>query len=579
MGAHTGGAAGTSLDALVLVNGSSDGYFEWAMFLDPYLDHFGVPRRVVDLSRESVPADLGKYGLIVAGHSGLAGSPVARDGLARVLAAVRAGSGLVSFDPEFPSDGRRKAITVESLSISARPHYVTARHYPGEAIPLLSPLAVPGFAAGQTLVAAGAGPLVTADRLGNGRVIRWATIRWAYSGILGPVAGLDDVLWRSLVWAARKPFVMRGLPPLVGMRVDDVAGRGGLWNRTPFYWVREAVRLGFKPWLGLFIYNLAPDAIGELRSLALDGRVETFPHAFGRRPIGINRDFPWYRRAVPLAGGREDDFIFYDHYNRRPWPDAEAVRRMRAVDRWYAAQAPFPRSRYFLPHWYEAGDAAVRYAADNWGADLTGTPKTLEPPHLAAPPWIRGGPFRRFEPPGDSSTCGKWDNRGGRPVYYADFAELAGRRLFNCLTEIRDVAGYEWQPDNDVPGTVDRGVRQLNRAIDSMALAVLFTHETDHIWRIEPENFRGELAGVVNGIADRNPVQVTMEDGVRYVRATKTSRLESAESRGGRVTVRFTGRTDVTTHFHLFTERKGRILCRLVPVRPFSGRLAVSSTA
>jgi hypothetical protein len=571
-----GGETDADLDVLVLVNGSSAGYFEWRMFLEPYLDHFGVPRRVIDLSQEGVPADCGAHPLIIAGHSGIAPAP---DGLARIRRAVRTGTGLVSFDPGFLSpapDGYRAA---ESVAFPDRPHYVTARHDPGEVIPCLSPLAVPELPAGQSLVTAGDRPLVTTDRLGHGRIIRWATIRWAYSGTLGPVAGLDDVLWRSLVWAARKPFILRGLPPLVGMRVDDVAGRGGLWNRTPFYWVKEAVRLGFKPWLGLFIYNLAPDAIRELRPLVLKGRIETFPHAFGRRPVGGNRDFPWYRRAVPLHGGKEDDFIFYDHYHGRPWPDTETVRRMRAVDRWYAAHAPFPRSRYFLPHWYEANDAAVCYAVDRWGAALTGTPKPLEPPHVVAPPWIRGGPFRLHEPPGDSSTYGKWDNRGGRPVYYADFVELAGRRMFNCLTEIRDVAGYEWRPDNDITGSIDRGVRQLNRAIDSMALAVLFTHETDHIWKIEPENFRGGLAGVANGIANRNPIQVTMEEGVQYVRATKTSRLESARLDGGRVTARFSGRADVPTHFHLFTERKCRIMKKLVPVRPFSGQLAIRATS
>jgi hypothetical protein len=558
----------------VLVDVTGTGYFEWKLFLEPYLNHLGVPRRVVDLSREGVPAEADAYPLIVVGHPGIAAA--SRHGLRRLLRAVRTGSGLVSFDPDFPDSGDGGHHRAESLEFSAGPHFVTARHDPGEQIPLLSPLYVPRIPPDGVLVSATGRPLVTASRLGRGRVVRWATLRWAYSGILGPIAGLDDVLWRSLVFAARKPFILRGLPPLVGMRVDDVAGRGGLWNRTPFYWVREAVRLGFKPWLGLFIYNMTPEAIRELRPLVLRGKAETFPHAFGRRPVRKNRDFPWYRRAVPLDNGRLDDFIYYDHYHRQPWPDAEAQRRLRAAEAWYSAQSPFPRSRYFLPHWYEAGDAAVRHVHDRWGADLTGTPKQLAPPHLTAPPWLKGGPFRLHEPPGDSSTYGIWDHRGGRPVYYADFTDLAGRRMFNCLTEIRDVAGYEWRPGNDISGTVRRGVRQLKRAIDSMALAVLFTHETDHIWTIEPENFRGELAGVINGIADRNPVQVTMDRGVRYVRATKTSRLISAESRGGRVTARFSGRTDVPTHFHLFTERKGRILKRLVPVRPFAGRLNVS---
>ena len=50
-------------------------------------------------------------------------------------------------------------------------------------------------------------------------------------------------------------------------------------------------------------------------------------------------------------------------------------------------------------------------------------------------------------------------------------------QFFNCVTEIRDDAGYEWYPSNDVACTIDRGTRQTKRALDSMALATLFTHD------------------------------------------------------------------------------------------------------
>jgi len=92
------------------------------------------------------------------------------------------------------------------------------------------------------------------------------------------------VLWRSLVWAARKPFALRGLPPLVTMRVDEVAGQGVLWQQSPLYWVHLANRHGFKPWLGLFIYNLTEPAVNELRDLIQRDQATAFPHAFGRAP-------------------------------------------------------------------------------------------------------------------------------------------------------------------------------------------------------------------------------------------------------------------------------------------------------
>ncbi len=78
--------------------------------------------------------------------------------------------------------------------------------------------------------------------IGAGQLLSWASTDWMDTRVLGPLAGLDDLFWRGLVWAARKPFCLRGLPPLVTMRVDDVAGTGGHWQQTPLYWARTMRR-------------------------------------------------------------------------------------------------------------------------------------------------------------------------------------------------------------------------------------------------------------------------------------------------------------------------------------------------
>ena len=168
--------------------------------------------------------------------------------------------------------------------------------------------------------------------------------------------------------------------------------------------------------------------------------------------------------------------------------------------------------------------------------------------------------------------------RGNRPVYYADFVNLGDRQFFNCITEIRDDARYEWFPDNDVDATVGRGVRQLRRALDSMALAVLFTHETDHIYKIRPEIWVDEVAGVAAGIADCDPLYVTLDEGVRYVRATKTSRLRSCrcDAATGEVIAAFTGQADVPTHFYLYAEAGDEIVSSLMDVPAFEGEATVS---
>jgi hypothetical protein len=398
-----------------------------------------------------------------------------------------------------------------------------------------------------------------------------------HSGVLGPLAGLDDVLWRSLAWAARKPFALRGLAPLVTMRVDDVAGRGGLWQQSPLYWVHVANRHGFKPWLGLFIYNLTEPAVNELRDLVERGQAAAFPHAFGRPPRSAESDFYYYERALPWRAADYDEFIYFDHHRRRPWSDVEAARGLAAVDEWYAAHAPLPMSRYAIAHWSEMGSNVMAHVRDQWSAEFIAQFNDVNLPFLSRISWLKAGPFRRYEKPGTGFPLDP-ARRGQRPVYYADFVNLGGRQFFNCVTEIRDDAGYEWRPDNDVAATVGRGVRQLRRALDSMALAVLFTHETDYLYKIRPEAWAEEIAQVAAGITQYNPIYVTPDEGVRYVRATRTSHLKAChyDVATGQVAAALTGYADVPTHFYLFTGRGDEITTALVEVPVFDGETVVT---
>ena len=272
--------------ALVLVNSLSEGYAEARELILPHLDHLGVPCELLDLAHSPLPEDVSAYALTVVGHRQLdpRGTRLGQAGRGAILAAVKAGCGLVSFDPTLPAAAevgldppvRFRAVEAEAIEFARQPHYITACHAPEQILPLTGALRVPPMAAAQpqaraeagadagaVLLRAGGVPLLWVARLGSGRLARWATSDWLRTTALGPMAGLDDVLWRSLVWAARKPFVMRGLAPLVTMRVDDVAARGERWGQPPLYWAREANRHGFKPWLGLFIYNLTESAVGS----------------------------------------------------------------------------------------------------------------------------------------------------------------------------------------------------------------------------------------------------------------------------------------------------------------------------
>ena len=77
-------------------------YSDFAHFIQPYLDNFGVPYTVLNVATTPVPADVGDYSLVIVGHrrldvDGVYLGAAEQDTLA---AAVSAGTGLVNFDNE-----------------------------------------------------------------------------------------------------------------------------------------------------------------------------------------------------------------------------------------------------------------------------------------------------------------------------------------------------------------------------------------------------------------------------------------------------------------------------------------------
>jgi hypothetical protein len=614
-----------NLNTLVLLNTSSPHYRVAVEYILPYLDHFGIPYTLWDINRIPLPMNLTEFALVVIAQPQIdpRGHQLPRQ---RLLEAVKEGTGLVTFDPAFDlvrqpehrisvrpdsneasllqqtSEAPTDVSTPASAVSYTQPHAITSRHASGETLILAAPLRLHPISGDETLLAVDGVPLLAISSFGAGRIVQWASTDWMDTHYLGPLGGLDDVLWRSLTWAARKPFLLRGLPPLITMRVDDVAATGQLWGQSPLWWVRIANRYGFKPWLGLFPYNLTEAAITELRELLFSGKATAFPHAFGRPRRGMNptpdtskpaeagldtsriypasssqpRDesrgqgdpCPYYNTAsLPLRASSYDEFIYYDHENKRPWSDPEATRGLAAIDAWYAAHAPLLMSSYAIPHWGEIGSNTLGHVRDRWGCEFIATYHGADAP-LEGANWLVAGPFRQHETPG-SALFDKAD-RGARAMYYADFVNFADRQFFLCCTEVRDETGYEWAPDGDVENSAARGLRQLKRALDSFALPVLFTHETDFIYKISPEAWEAQLARISSGLSGYNPVYVTLDEGIRYVRATKTSRLVSAvfDPATREVTAHFTGQADVPTHFHLFTSDQ-EITSRLVEVPPF----------
>ncbi|MFO1513027.1 MAG: hypothetical protein U1F83_08980 [Verrucomicrobiota bacterium] len=407
-------SAPVSGEAVVLVNSASGRYLDFRNYLQPYLDHFGLSYRVWDVRTNEVGTNLADFALIVVGHAQLDTnhlyfSPTEQSNLVQ---AVAAGTGLVNFDFNLSGNGVTtnyqyvqdlfgfsypggSTVTYTHAFPATEPggqfHYITARHQTNLSAAFRTPITVPNLTTPpevKVLAQAGTQPFVLVKSYGKGRAVQWNSYDWINMSVKGPLGGLDDVVWRGLIWAARKPFVMRGMPNLVSLRVDDTVG--------PSWWVGVANEVGLKPWLGPFITSMPVTNIAELRNYATNGLCTVAPHSF-------------------TAG----DFIYWNHNANTNWSDNEISNRMYWARQWHLTNG-IPLSKVVVHHTSEVGLNAFQWH-QQWGTEFF----TLinQPGNSRLTPWLVAGPFRKYVPTMLAPIS--------LPLCYADFLTIPGHPEFD----------------------------------------------------------------------------------------------------------------------------------------------------
>ncbi|MBQ9985556.1 MAG: hypothetical protein IJP38_04555 [Oscillospiraceae bacterium] len=524
------------------------GYDAYCGLIRPYLDVFGMPYDEVELS--SLPERLNKgAALVLIAQPGL----ILSDDAARtIMDALENGIGLVCtdtsalcnavFSPICSSVDMPSPVSGGSVTITAE-HYATRYHSVGEKIALYSGETFyknANLKNSTALANIGKTPLLEIAEYNGAKIALWNTVSWIKPEILGPLHGMDDIFRDTIVWAAKKPFAMKGMPPFVGMRVDDV---WGAWRDkspdNPLLWIEISNKYGFKPWLGVFQDNTNEKTVSLIKKYVDDGIATAFPHAFA--------GCEWVASDIP------EHWAYFDHRNSRPWSDEVMAENAGRIKSWYDKNG-IAISKVALPHYYETGENALQYFIE-WGCEYIGIHMPPDASYFSGAK-LRCGPYRKYS---------QFPSGAKLPVYFADYLEFPHNpkldgKLFNCVTEIRDVRGYELAPTNDVENTIESGITQLRRAILSSVPAVLFTHESCWIQRITIENWEKEMAAIAEGISDLNPIYDTMDNICRYVRASHDIKIENAElDTNGELSLSFIGKNDIETKCVVFSEKNGEI--------------------
>lgn len=225
---------------------------EYQKHAERYLEQLQVPYQVFDVATAAPPSDINSRQLIIASHAGIS---MPSSWQSAIIAAVNGGTGFVNLDSStaigsqshiltiFGTSGAVTGTASTSITIpavvlpgSSSPHYIAAMqqtfpptsgnivytyHDNGTGFVATSTSTLLAGAGGTVIAQLGSDPLIRATTYGSGRAVHFGTLDYLEANHFGFLQGMDDLFWRSLVWAARKPFVLRGYPRLFSIQMDD----------------------------------------------------------------------------------------------------------------------------------------------------------------------------------------------------------------------------------------------------------------------------------------------------------------------------------------------------------------------
>jgi hypothetical protein len=442
------------------------------------LDHFGMPFQLFDLAKETLSTKvLLAHPAAVIAQAGL-GRRLSEKDVAAITEAVEHGVGLVNFDgtlSAYPAAYLRMlgiqyiaVARAASVRVAEPAHPVTAGSEPGRQYELVQPIdwTDPGSLPKATILLRTGEDRTAAfaESLGKGRVVQFTLppTFWLPE-YFGHVHGLDGVFWKSIVWAARKPFVMMAMPPFVTARIDDASGSGSryLINQDSaarsFRYIDTVNRFGYRPNVGLFTDDITEEDAAVLKRKFEQGLAEFSAHAWTEtRFIYINR----------VRAGNGKRMVEYT-----PGELRQAFDKLdRQFAKWGIKPSKTVNSHCFspgvnaLPFLKDRGETFTMFAG-KFGYDY------YDPSAFAWNPKPYGDPgftcdYMPEHPDFFNAQAHRYKVLRGGKINDADIDILYGNTTF----------GKE-SPTNRLAAAAQRGAEAIRLGLDSLFFGCLFAHE------------------------------------------------------------------------------------------------------
>ncbi|MBZ5531478.1 MAG: IPT/TIG domain-containing protein [Acidobacteriia bacterium] len=587
-------AQNRNLTVAVLVNSTNTTAYntsqttpgEYQRYAERYLQNFQVPYQVFDVSSANPLADLNSRQLIIAGHRGLSLSATWQNA---IVTAVQGGTGFVNLDSAstiganthiqtiFGATGSTLGAASTSITVpaalapgGATPHYIAGLqwksplefagdfvysfHVDQNGAQQTATATVLQNAGGTVIAKIGTDPLVLATTFGSGRAVNFGTLDYLQADRFGFMMGVDDIFWRSLVWAARKPFALRGYPRFWALRMDhnvdtdwptrikemynptltgNVAadGTGGPWKVT------GSVYLNFLP-------PGDPGRAAIIQDMKA-GKIQLSPHGFQSETYGD---------------------LFFGGPNTPPGPltDSQWQANVTAIQQWVQGNGgndTIPSlSKWVLGHFY---DISNNVGYDFWNTfgfryvgttDLPGFVYTTDPTQAGyQTERLKVFPYWKYQLPpkpandfasdesysflfADDLTIG---SRAGLPSQ--NFFLVGSRALDHNLAGVDPDIGWCDGVGNGAGFSTGKYEWYTWRLFTSLAPVEVFTHD-DAYSNCQDTARKQIITDVSAWLNQQKARQVFMQDMSQYMYARTKSTLTQASFDGTNITYTFTGK-------------------------------------
>ena len=389
-------------------------------------------------------------------------------------------------------------------------------------------------------------------RFGKGKIVLFLTSAGLWQDeILGHTEGLDDVFFRSLIWASKKPIITKTMPPFITARIDDVSGYGSKVAKykdtvEKFRYVDVLNKYKIVPNLGLFIDDIENQDIPFLREKYFEKQAEFSPHAFSD---------PDNKNQYPI----------YMKHNGQEFSDNELKENFYKVDRKFELFGIKP-SITLNAHFGEVGIKALPYLKErnqNFLMNIIKVGKAYsdQKAHIWDLKPYNKINFSLSEIPEDNNFF----NVLSLPLKIEE--KLSDERKVDFDFLYRCTVFWSENDSTDIKRAIKRGVFQIMRGLENKFFGCLMTHE-QRISFLKIEEWEEIIIGIINSIGMKNKIFKSYDYISLYSKNLKNVLIEKIEFEKN-LEITLKGKTKIPLYLYIFYDREDEVIENILEIPPF----------